>query len=310
MIAKKDITAIIGDNESFDDFCNELNRRSAVLDFLALYAVAKEKDIVQRVKHIIHATGFSQFKPKHWEMYITRLFGRCLRHIFSGYQQVEKQRNSFIYTINMNYGEEYAQYGQILGIRKMVELDWPWYVYGHGMERYRNDSQLYWRTRGLADPSDVDAMFAAWNQFLARSDRYDRCQMQGNTLHVNYGSSAYGHYGHTNIVRPGTYNAHEAFLHTQGWMVEADQFLEDYNAIFDTYRLLESHTRDADNGIEREIRETEGEAVDIARERAEALALQREQEAAMADAAGEQEERVLSLGESLMENLREKGLIT
>ncbi len=306
MAVKKDVTQIIGDSESYQEFCNELNRRSAVLDFLALYRVAREDNIVERVKHIIHAKGFLEFEPKQWEMYLTRLLGRCLRHIFDGYQAVEKQRSGFSYTIRPGQGAEYAQYNQILDMRKMIEMDWPWYPYGNNMLRYRNNPQLYWRTRGLADPTDVDAMFAAWNRFRAQVDSHDRCQMQSNGLYLNYGNSAYSSYSHGVATRLGSYHAHEAFLHLKGWMIDADRFLENNSPIFDIARLLKEHDRGDDPHIEMELEENREREAAFAKERAEALALRREQETAAAD---EQEERELTLGENLFEKLREKGLV-
>lgn len=309
MTDKKDIAQIIGDNESYDEFCNELNRRAAVLDFLALYRVAREDKIVERVKHIIHAKGFLDFKPKQWEMYLTRLLGRCLRHIFAGYQSVEKQRNGFCYTVRPGRGGEYDQYRQILDMRRMIEMDWPWYPYGQDMTRYRNDPQLYWRTRGIADPADVDAMFAAWNQFRARVDRHDRCQMQSNGLYINYGSSSYAGHGYHVVVRPGSYHAYDALLHLKGWMVDADRFLENNDLIFDTAILLQEHNRGNDPQIERELGANREREAEFARERAQALALKRQQEVAIVEAADEQEERELTLGENLFEKLREKGLV-
>lgn len=309
MTVKKNVAEILGDDESYQDFCDELNRRAAVLDFLCLYRVAKEEEVVQRVKHIIHADGFSEFKPKHWEMYLTRLLGRCLRHVFPGYQAVEKQRNSFTYQIYPRRGANYAQYYQIIDLRKMIDLDWPWYPHGTNAQAYRSNSQLYWRTRGLADPIDVDAMYAAWNQFIARTDKYDRCQIYSNVLSINYGSKAYIRRAHGTNCRLGSYHAYQAFNHLKGWMEEADRFLENNSAIFDTYRLLEEHDRTEDNRIEEEIRESAREAADIARERAQKLRDERAREAQLETAVEEQQERELTLAENMFENLREKGLV-
>ena len=303
---KANIALIIGDNETYDEFCSELNRKSAVLDFLALYNEAKKDDVVQRVKHIIHATGFRQYKPKQWEMYITRLLGRCLRHIFAGYQAVEKDRNSFGYTISPGRGGD-PQYNQILDMCRIVQLDWPWFPYGGDTARYRQNPQLYWKTRGIVDPADVDVLFAEWNNFQNRIDRYDRCQINSGRLNIRYGSSAYRRW-HSHDSATGTYQAYEAYVHLKSWIVEADLFLE-RNHIFDTLALLKEHDRSNDPQIERELQENREQEVEIARGRATRLARERARLEVLATVVDEQQERELTLGENLFEKLRERGLV-
>lgn len=296
---------VIGDDhESYEAFKQELIRRSVVLDFLALYRVAKEDGLVERVKHIIHAAGFLAHQPKNWEIYLTRLLGRCLRAHNPGYQVVEKERSSFAYSIRLR--QNYPELIKVIDMRKIVQLDWPWFPYGSDAAQYRQDPRLYWRTRGLVDPIEVDAMFAAWNQFYDRADGFSRIDMTGNVILVRYGNPGYigKRYSYRSYTNP-SYYAHEAYTDFKGWIALAQEFIEN-DAPFDTCDLLSEHDRSDDTQIERELKDNRERQAEFLAERAQKLAAQRQAEAAIAE---EQEERETTLSEDLFASLRERGLV-
>jgi hypothetical protein len=296
---------VIGDDhESYEAFKHELIRRSVVLDFLALYRVAKKEGLIERVKHIIHAAGFLAHQPKNWEVYLTRLLGRCLRAHNPGYQAVEKERSSFAYSINLQ--QNFPELIKVIDMRKVVQLDWPWFPYGSNMSHYRQDPRLYWRTRGLADPIEVDAMFAAWNQFYDRADGFSRIDMSGNVIRVNYGNPGYigKRYSYRSYANP-SYYAYEAYADFKGWIALAQDFIEN-DSPFDTCDLLNEHNTNDDNQIERELKENRECQAEFLAGRAQALAARRRAEAAIAE---EQEERETTLTEDLFASLRERGLV-
>jgi len=306
---KKDLQIckeLLGDDiESFEDFQSELTRRSAVLDFLALYNVAKEDKVVERVKHIIHAHEFAEYKPQQWEVYITRLLGRCLRAQSPSHGAVEKERSSFSYKVYIH--RDYPELVKILDLHRLISLDWPWYPYGTHAQRYRQDPQLYWRTRGLADPLEVDAMFASWNQFQNQCDRFDRIQMQGSIVKIMYGNPGYlGRRGrwYRSHNHP-TYRSFEAYTQFKDWIVAARGFLEN-DAVFDTQDILAEHDRSDDNHIDRELEANREREAEFLREQVRALAERREAEAAAVE---EQEEREETLADSVFANLRERGFL-
>jgi len=280
---KKDVDLIkqlIGNQfETHEDLRNELVRRNAVLDFLALYQEARKDEVVERVKHIIHARDFLNFKPQYLEVYITRLLGRCLRAHCNGPQAVEKERNSFRYCINMR--RTHPQYQQIFDMLNILSLNYPyrlntWYGYGRNNNRnatYNNDPQLYWRTRGLVDPQEVDALYASWNQFKARIDALERVTMD-RELKVNYGNPGYrGRNRWYTQVTP-SYHSYEAYRDFKEWMRLADKFLEN-DRPFDTLRILSDHSRDDDDEIEDLLQENQERQAQFLRERAIEMARQR-----------------------------------
>ena len=65
------------DDDDYRDHLGELCRRSAMLDFLALYKMAAEEEIVGKIQFINQAAGFSNYDPAGWEQYLTRLLGKC-----------------------------------------------------------------------------------------------------------------------------------------------------------------------------------------------------------------------------------------
>ena len=299
---------VIGDDhESYEAFRQELIRRSVVLDFLALYRIAKEDGLVERVKHFIHASGFLAHKPKNWEIYLTRLLGRCLRAHNPGYQAVEKERNSFAYSVHLR--QNFPELVKVIDMRKLVQLDWPWFPYGSRMTRYRQDPRLYWRTRGLVEPTEVDAMFAAWNQFYDRADGFSRIDMTGSVIRVNYGNPGYigRRYSYRSYANP-SYYAHEAYTDFKGWIALAQEFIEN-DTPFDTYELLNEHDRSNDSQIESELQDNAERQAEFLVERAQTLAARRRAEAAVAGAIEEQEEREITLTEDLFASLRERGLV-
>lgn len=326
---KKDATVIqrlLGNQfETHGDLKNELVRRSAVLDFLALYREAKDDGVVERVKHIIHAKDFLDFKPQYLEVYITRLLGRCLRAHCDGHQIVEKQRNSFRYDIDLRRSR--PEMAQIFDMQKIVQLNWPWrlntyYMYGRRnrrAERYNNDPQLYWRTRGLVDPQEVDALYASWNQFKARVDALERVNMDAR-LTVNYGNP--GYIGRNRWYRSYTnpsYHSYEAYRDFKEWMRIAEVFLED-DRPFNTYHILDTHDQNEDDEIERMLEENAEREAQFLRERALEMARQRNRDNSI-DFPPEEETEVAhapeveegttgeTLQNRLLAKLREKGLM-
>ena len=325
-MSKKDeaiIKRLLGNKfETHEDVKKELVRRSAVLDFLALYQEAKRDKVVDRVKHVVHAEGFLDFKPKHLEIYITRLLGRCLRAHCDGPQIVEKHRNSFAFDVNIR--RSHPQYGQILDMQKLVQLNWPWRLstwYGYGNRhtrntRYNNDPQLYWRTRGLVDPRDVDSMYAAWNAFKARIDALERVDMNERVV-VRYGNP--GFIGRNRWYKPysnPSYYAYEGYRDFKKWIIIADEFLEN-DSVFDTYRILSDHDQNGDDDIETMLQENEERQAEFLRERAATMARQRSRDNSIDYPTEEQghepEVEEGTTGETLqnrlLAKLREKGLM-
>lgn len=297
--------AIVGNEfETYEDFKNELIRRNAVLDFLALYIIAKEDKVVERVKHIIHANKFLDHNPQHWEQYLTRLLGRCLRSHCPGHQAVEKERNSFVYNVYIH--RDYPHLKKILDMKKLVSLDYPWYLHGSDMVRYRQDPCLYWRTRGLIEPTEVDAMFAAWNRFSDAAERCDRIQMSGSVIKVSYGFPGYvgqqrrWYRTHNNPA----YHTYEAYIHFKNWMRLAEEFVGN-DAPFDTFRILNDHNRSDDWRIERELRENAGREMELIRERARAAARRRTEEDAVVNMVPVE----TPLATQLIARLRQRGLV-
>jgi hypothetical protein len=326
--SKKDeliIKKLLGNRfETHDDVKKELVRRSAVLDFLALYQEARKDEVVDRVKHVVHAEGFLEFKPKHLEVYITRLLGRCLRAHCEGPQVVEKHRNSFGFDVNIR--RSHPQFGQILDMQKLVQLGWPWRLstwYGYGRrhtrnQQYNDDPQRYWRTRGLVDPSAVDSMYGLWNVFKARVDTLERVSMDGRLV-VRYGNP--GFIGRNRWYKPysnPSYYAYEAYRDFKEWIRIAEQFLENDSA-FDTYKILSDHDQNDDDDIETMLEENAEREAQFLRERALEMARQRSRDNSI-DYPPEEEEQGHApeveegttgetLQNRLLAKLREKGLM-
>lgn len=318
-----------GEFETLDDLKKEFVRRSAVLDFLALYQEARKDNLVERVKHVVHAKGFLEFKDQHVEAYITRLLGRCLRAHFPGHGVVEKERNSFKYRVNVRY--DYPQFAQIIELMDLVTLAYPWnpvrYFHHYGlirgnqqrMQRYQNNGQLYWRTRGLVDPAQVDAMFAAWNQYKARIDTLERIQLTSyrTGIHVHYGNP--GFIGRNRWYRSysnPSYFAYEAYIDLKEWMRLSHEFLEN-DRVFETYDILKEHDTDNDDEIEKMLIENEEREAEFLRERAREMARQRnrpdEEEIVELEPYMPAEVEEGTTGEALqnrlLAKLREKGLM-
>ena len=92
------------DSKQYKSYVRELSRRAAMLDFLALYKMAEEEEIVGKIQFLNQADGFHQHKPQGWETYLTRLLGRCLRHHVTEPGAVVKRRNNMIYAIDRRNG--------------------------------------------------------------------------------------------------------------------------------------------------------------------------------------------------------------
>jgi len=331
---KKDVALIqklIGNQfETHEDMQNELVRRSAILDFLALYQEARKDGVVERVKHIIHAKDFLKFKPQYLEVYITRLLGRCLRAHIEGHQVVEKERNTFRYNLDIRRSQ-HAALAQIFDMQSIVQLSWPWhlstyYMYGRNNranERYNDNPQLYWRTRGLVDPSEVDALYAAWNQFKARVDALERVNMglnMSSRLSVNYGNPGYiGRQRWYRSYNHASYYAYEAYRDFKEWVVIANEFLEN-DQPFNVLRILETHDQSDDSQIEDLLKQNAEREAQFLRERALEMARQRSAENSI-DFPPEEEEAVghepeveegttgNTLKDRFLAKLRERGLM-
>lgn len=270
--------------ETLDDVKKELIRRAAILDFLALYQEARKDDVVERVKHIIHAKDFLEFKPKHLEIYITRLLGRCLRAHCPGHNAVSKERNSFKYSVNVV--DQWPQFRQIIDMQKIINLSYPYnpirnYYYGYRgndrMRRYEGNGQLYWRTRGLVDPTSVDAMYAAWNAFSDRVGALERVQMTGwDHVMVHYGNP--GFVGRNRWYKPynnPSYFSYEAYSEFKQWIEYTKDFVENQEDAINTSRILADHDRSDDPQIEEDLQANEHREMEYLRERAREMAAER-----------------------------------
>jgi hypothetical protein len=191
--------------------------------------------------------------------------------------------------------------------------------YNRTNERYNNNPQLYWRTRGLVNPSEVDALYAVWNQFKARVDALERVDMS-NRLSVNYGHPGYiGTRSWYKSYNRASYYAYEAYRDFKEWIVIANEFLEN-DQPFNVLRILRTHDQSNDSEIEDLLKQNAEREAQFLRERAQEMARQRSAENSI-DFPPEEEEVVGhepeveegttgdTLKDRFLAKLRERGLM-
>lgn len=178
-----------------------------MLDFLGLYRMAAEENIVGKIQFINQAVGFSNWDASGWETYLTRLLGRCLRHHFTEPGAVVKKRQALVYHID--YRETILN--PVIEIDKVLGLNWP-YRFNH--ERYNQagrNAQEYWKRTSLFEehPDYVDALFMWYNLFKSSVENLQRIGINTwSGLEIRYGSPMSRWHYHTNS---GRYHATEAY---------------------------------------------------------------------------------------------------
>ena len=283
------------DSVQYKNYVQELSRRAAMLDFLALYKMAEEEEIVGKIQFLNQADGFHQRKPQGWETYLTRLLGRCLRHHITEPGAVVKRRNNMIYAVDRRNDI----FEPVTNIDKVLRCEHP---FQPNYTRYRevgNSPGDYWRTSTLFEdsPTLYDDMSLWYSLFSGSIDLLQRVNLQSwYGVEIRYGQAmSYSYYG----MRHGNYHTAEAYREFITLLGLIDGLLghEDYMRIIFLMQNYDHH-RDTANARtpDRRIRQTR-----ILRERIA-------QHTPHVDAAVTQDRT--ELRDNFMERLRERGRVT
>ena len=208
-------------SDEYKDYLSELSRRSAMLDFLALYRLAAEEEIVGKIQFINQASGFSEYDPAGWEQYLTRLLGKCLRHHVSEPGAVTKQRRNMIYRI------EYRDtiFEDLKKIQNVFTFQsWP-YPDNDLWREVNKNALVYWKRTPLFEGHEAlfDALYMWWTLFWNAVSSLNTIGMSPwYGVEVRYGNPMHRQYYRTQYGRYRTYEAYKDF---KTLMELWDQFL-------------------------------------------------------------------------------------
>ena len=202
-------------------YIRELTRRSAMLDFLALYTMAAQEDIVGKIQFVNQANGFSAYQAAGWETYLTRLLGRCIRHHVPETGAVVKRRRDLVYVVD--YRDTFLN--NIIQIDKVLRLDWPHRPNSTLYREAGHNAKEYWKRSVLFEdhPEVVDAVYLWRDMFNTAVNNLQRVGIspwQG--LEVRYGQPMSSWYYGINY---GRYHAAEAYKEFLRFLELADEFL-------------------------------------------------------------------------------------
>jgi len=224
------------ETEDFTTHIHEITRRMAILDFLALYEQARQDEIIGRIKYITQSAGFDTYNPTGWELYITRLLGRCLRYWLPYPSVIEKQRNRMAYMLHVRQIPEFQDIVRITDVLKCRNRYNPHYR----IWRQVNQSpRQYWISRPGVDREMVEALYRWYARYSTRMEGLGRVNLAswpGATL--TYGQPVnqyyyqnYHRYGHQNPYYRsrtfGFYNSAEAYTEFKRLLMVVGSLYED-----------------------------------------------------------------------------------
>jgi len=213
---RRRMTQEIAESEDFTTHVYEVTRRMAILDFLGLYEQARQDGIIGRIKYITQSTGFNEYEPQGWEVYITRLLGRCLRYWIPYSSVIEKQRNRMCYNLYTSRIPEFAEMAQLENVLTCRGNYHPHYRIWRAAN---NNAREYWRTRESIDSEMVDALYRWYDTFRGGLSGFSRVrvgQWPGCTIdygQAQYRGSYYRGYGMRHRATTfGRYNSSESYM--------------------------------------------------------------------------------------------------
>ena len=197
-----------------------------MLDFLALYKMAAEEEIVGKIQFINQAAGFSNYDPAGWEQYLTRLLGKCLRHHVPQPNAVSKQRRNMIYRIEYRY----TMFEELKRFHNLMTLE-TWPRPDNDLWRQVNHSAPdYWKGTELFEGHEIlfDSMHTWWTVFYTGMQALECIGFSPwYGIEIRYGNPMYRTHYRANV---GRYRAYEAYRDFRELIEMWDSFLgdEDY----------------------------------------------------------------------------------
>lgn len=223
-------TNFFDNKKEYKDYLSELSRRSAMLDFLALYKMAAEEEIVGKIQFVNQAKGFSSYDPAGWEQYLTRLLGKCLRHHITETGAITKQRRNMIYEIDTNRTdlEDYEKFDRLFQMR------YSWNRNNTLWEQADRNPSQYWKLTPLFEGHEktFDALRSRWTVLKNAMEGLSQVGLSGwRGIQVRYGTPMHRTYYRNTY---GRYQAAEAYRDFKAFLSIWWQFLEEE----DSLRLL------------------------------------------------------------------------
>lgn len=197
-------------SDAYRNYMYELSRRSAMLDFMALYMVAAEDKIVGKIQFLNQAAGFSKYDPAGWEQYLTRLLGKCLRHYVPEMGAVSKQRRNMIYRITYRY----TMFDDLKKFHNIMTFDsWPRPDNDLWREVNRSAPE-YWRRTELFEGHEAlfNALHTWWSVFHTAVQGLECIGFSPwYGIEVRYGNPMFRQYYRATSGRYRTYEAYRDF---------------------------------------------------------------------------------------------------
>ncbi|MCK5317587.1 MAG: hypothetical protein KAJ55_06710 [Anaerolineales bacterium] len=197
-------------SSEYRDYLYELSRRSAMLDFLALYKLAAEEEIVGKIQFINQASGFSEYDPSGWEQYLTRLLGKCIRHHVPEPNAVSKQRRNMIYRVEYRYTmfEDLKQFHNLMTLETWPRPD------NNLWREVNHNAPAYWKRTELFEGHEelFDALHMWWSVFYNSIQGLECIGLSPwYGIEVRYGTPMYRQYYRSSVGRYRTYEAYRDF---------------------------------------------------------------------------------------------------
>lgn len=252
------MTQQIANSEDFSSHVNEVTRRMAVLDFLGLYEQARQDGIIGRIKYITQSAGFSDYEPKGWEIYITRLLGRCLRYWIPYSGVIEKQRNRMAYQL---FTSNIPEFHQVARVQSILTCQGQYHPHYRLYRAANNSPREYWRTREGMDAEVIDTLYRWYDMYRGRIDALTRIRVghwPGAT--IDYGQPLYGggsyyyRYRQTQTRTVGRYNSSESYMEFKQLLeivgsLHQDPEMFEMLEILANYDVRDEQRRERDNDL-------------------------------------------------------------
>ena len=240
---RRRMTQGIAESEDYTSHVQEVTRRMAILDFLGLYEQARQDGIIGRIKYITQSTGFNEYDPQGWEVYITRLLGRCLRYWIPYSGVIEKQRNRMCYNLFTAQIPEFAGMAQLENVLTCRGQYHPHYRIWRAAN---NNAREYWRTREGIDAETVDTLYRWYDTFRGGVSGFSRVRVgQWPGCTIDYGQAQYrGSYYHGYRHRPATtfgrYNSSESYMEFKDLLTTIGSLYQ-YPEMFEMLEILAAY---------------------------------------------------------------------
>ena len=237
---RRRVTEQIANSEDFTSHVKEVTRRMAVLDFLGLYEQARQDGIIGRIKYITQSSGFNEYDPQGWEVYITRLLGRCLRYWIPYSGVIEKQRNRMCYNLHTAQIPEFAGMAQLENVLTCRGNYHPHYRIWRAAN---NNAREYWRTREDIDAEMVDALYLWYDTFRGGISGLSRVRVGGwPGCTIDYGQATYrgGYYYGYRRTTFGRYNSSESYMEFKDLLTTIGSLYQ-HQEMFEMLETLAAH---------------------------------------------------------------------